>query len=286
MNFTISEKLCYSTVRIECGDSFGNIFTGTGFFLHFLEDTKTNSAVPVIITNKHVVRDASIGKFVFTLRDENGLPIDKRHYSVTIDDFKTAWRFHPDESVDLCYIPLKSIIEKLEEGNIHIFYIPFSMKLIPNKEQLADLRAIEEIVMIGYPNGIWDEVNNQPILRRGITATHPNKDYQGKKEFMIDAACFPGSSGSPVLLYSEGAYTDKRGNFYAGAPRLLFLGVMYAGPQFVATGEVQIVNIPTRQIPVAYSNIPNNLGLVIKSERIRELEEMVKREIEENTSLE
>ncbi len=44
--------------------------------------------------------------------------------------------------------------------------------------------------MIGYPNGIWDEANNMPIIRRGITATHPNFNYNGKPEFMIDAACF------------------------------------------------------------------------------------------------
>lgn len=52
--------------------------------------------------------------------------------------------------------------------------------------------------MVGYPDGIWDEFNNQPIVRRGITATHPKNDFNGKGEFLIDAVCFPGSSGSPV----------------------------------------------------------------------------------------
>ncbi len=274
----ITEQLCYSTVRIECTQKDGGISMGTGFFFHFLEDK--NKVVPVIITNKHVVQGAIEGCLVFTKSSPEGKPLDDSHYKACISNFETAWRVHPDEDVDLCCIPIGYIITDLQQKGINIYYMPFNMDLIPNKEQLADLKAMEEIVMIGYPNGIWDEINNQPILRRGITATHPNKDYQGKKEFMIDAACFPGSSGSPVLLYSEGTYIDKRGNFFGGAPRLLFLGVMYAGPQFVATGEVKIINIPTRQVPIAYSSIPNNLGLVIKAERIRELEDIVRRERE------
>lgn len=39
------------------------------------------------------------------------------------------------------------------------------------------------------------------FFRRGITATNINFDYNGKKEFVIDAACFPGSSGFPVFIW-------------------------------------------------------------------------------------
>jgi len=58
--------------------------------------------------------------------------------------------------------------------------------------QLGELSAIEDIIMIGYPDGIWDSINNQPIIRRGITATQPKNNFNGKQEFLIDAACFPG----------------------------------------------------------------------------------------------
>jgi len=64
--------------------------------------------------------------------------------------------------------------------------------------------------MVGYPIGLWDEKNNYPIFRKGITATHPANDYNGKSEFMIDAACFPGSSGSPVYIIDELNYVDKK----------------------------------------------------------------------------
>lgn len=79
--------------------------------------------------------------------------------------------------------------------------------------------------MIGYPNGIWDSVNNMPIIRKGITATHPRLNYNGRKKFMIDAACFHGSSGSPVLLFNTGTYATKDGNTTIGT-RIMLLGIL------------------------------------------------------------
>ncbi|MEB0261247.1 MULTISPECIES: hypothetical protein [unclassified Mucilaginibacter] len=89
---------------------------------------------------------------------------------------------------------------------------------------------LEEILMVGYPNGIWDQINNKPILRRGITATHPNFDYNGQKEVMIDTACFPGSSGSLVFIFNEHGYQDKKGNITLGSSRVYLLGVLFARP--------------------------------------------------------
>mgnify|MGYP000243698911 CR=1 FL=1 len=61
---------------------------------------------------------------------------------------------------------------------------------------------------------------------------------------------------------------------YWGNSRIILLGVLYAGPQATATGE--IIMTPNIQRPIAVSHIPNNLGLVIKSERILELEKLFK----------
>ena len=109
--------------------------------------------------------------------------------------------------------------------------------------------------MIGYPNGIWDATNNMPILRKGITATHPNIDYEGRLEFLIDAACFPGSSGSPVFLFNTNGWTNRDGSMSLGS-RVKLLGVLSSGPQHTTTGEVRIVTVPTQQRAVAISTHP------------------------------
>ena len=115
-----------------------------------------------------------------------------------------------------------------------------------------------------------------PILRRGVTATHPNINYEGKREFLIDAACFPGSSGSPVFLFNTNGWTNRNGGTVMGGTRVKLLGVLYAGPQHTATGEIRIMNVPTQQRAISISTIPNNLGLVIKASRLTELDAVIR----------
>ena len=52
------------------------------------------------------------------------------------------------------------------------------------------------------------------------------------------------------------------------------MGTLYARLQHTATGEIRMINVPTAQTPIALSSIPNNLGIVIKAERIFELENL------------
>ncbi|MCQ2259176.1 MAG: serine protease [Bacteroidaceae bacterium] len=179
------------------------------------------------------------------------------------------WIMHPSADVDLCVLPTNPLLEAAKKNGKHLFYRHFDNTIIPNEIQKESLDAVEEINMVGYPNGLWYSINNMPIIRKGITATNYNIDYNGKKEFLIDAACFPGSSGSPVLICNVGGYRDKQGNLKWGSSRVYLLGILYAGPQLTVTGDIQIVTIPTaQQRAMSVSHIPNNLGYIIKSERI------------------
>lgn len=154
------------------------------------------------------------------------------------------------------------------------FFVTLDKSLIPTDADLEDMLGLEQVVMVGYPNGIWDEINNFPVFRRGVTASHPRYDWNGKPEFLIDAACFPGSSGSPVLLFDTNSYQTRKGTFM-GASRIKLLGILYAGPQYTVSGDIQIVTVPTQQLPVALSRIPNNLGIVIKSRKLNDFESVV-----------
>jgi hypothetical protein len=272
MELSLTEQLCYCTVRIECQNDTGQISNGSGFFFNFKKSE--TEIIPIVVTNKHVVNGMSIGRFIMTKADSNGNPTNTDHFTVTLTNLQSFVKQHPDGDVDLCALMLAPILNHAQQNGIRLFYKSFDIGLIPTAKQLEELTALEDILMIGYPNSIWDSTNNMPILRRGSTATHPCIDYNGKKEFMIDAACFPGSSGSPVLIYNPSGYTTKTGNIIMGSSRVLLVGVLYAGPQHTATGEIKVMTVPTFQQPVAFSRIPNNLGVVIKSERILELEKL------------
>lgn len=269
--FSPSEQLAFATVRIECDTPEGPS-AGTGFYYIVAEKDGVN--VPVIITNRHVVEKATTGRFHVHLKDSDSsfLPLNHRRFDVP--DFASCWIGHPDPQVDLCMMPIASFIDSSRLEGKELFFTTLAPQLIPSQSDWESLTAIEEVVMVGYPNGIWDTVNNMPIFRRGITATHPNIDYDGKREFLIDAACFPGSSGSPVMLFNVGTYSRRDGNPIIGT-RIKLLGVLYAGPQHTAKGEIVMMNVPTAPRPVAISPIPNNLGVVIKADRLREFEPLV-----------
>lgn len=274
IDLTPSEQLTHSTVRIACQLADGTTSTGTGFFYTFARDG--NQHMPAIVTNKHVIAGAVEGQFNLTLKAADGSPVVGQHITIKLDQFAGRWIPHPDDQVDLCVMPIAPLLNEAAAAGKNFFFVTLDETLLPTTEELSDLGALEEILMIGYPNGIWDATNNMPILRRGITATHPNIDYEGRREFLIDAACFPGSSGSPVLLFNANGWIDRKGNTMMGGVRVKLLGILYAGPQHTATGEVRIVTIPTQQKAVAISTIPNNLGLVIKSIRLRELDALLR----------
>jgi len=266
-----SELLVYSTVRIECDYDSGGRGTGTGFFFNFAR--RGQGCVPTIVTNKHVVDGASKGVFHIHLRDTSGQPSITQSEKFNFDNFQSLWVLHPDPAVDLCVMPIAGLLEQADRNGRSLGFIPLDISLIPTDQELAQFTPLEEVLMIGYPNGIWDSRNNMPILRRGVTATHPAVEYDGRREFMIDVACFPGSSGSPVMLYNTGGYYMPNGGFALGGTRIKLLGVLYAGPQHTATGELQIVTVPTSQDVRPVSRIPNNLGLVIQASRLRHFEE-------------
>ena len=257
------EIFSHSTTRLECELKSGGISTGTGFFV-FLNDFNNKDEEPrvALITNKHVVKGAKNGRL--TLSEKKDGKIDNtKHFNLPHDDFESAWFPHPDVSVDLCMLNFKPYEILFEGKGIDLFYFPIPIGIIPDEKTIESFDTLEEVIMIGYPNGIWDSYNNKPIFRKGVTATDFRLDYNNKKEFLIDIAVFGGSSGSPVLL-TRVAYDEKRNPH----KEVYFLGILYAGFQHRANGEIMIVEIPQTHKTIIETLIPNNLGIVIKSNRI------------------
>jgi hypothetical protein len=271
---TISERLLFSTVRIEATLQSGGTSIGTGFFFDFLLPDQRK--VSTIITNKHVINEAVRGLFYVheTEFDPKAKPSGRSH-PVNLPIFSSFWIPHPSPKIDLCAMIINPLINQAQQQGISIFYRPLNENFILPESKLEELSAVEDILMVGYPNGLWDEVNNLPLIRRGITATHPAVDFRGESMTVIDAACFPGSSGSPVLLISEETYKDKSGTFIGDTA--ILLGVLAAGPFLTEKGEIVIKGIPTNNQFVSLTRQMIHLGYIIKAREIQVLGEAVKK---------
>lgn len=271
MKLSTKELLTYSTVRIQSIDNNGQVSVGTGFIINIDSNKDSVDTKPLLITNKHVIENGIKFTILFCTADQNNNPLDNIHFPIDFTTSQLNWIMHPDSDVDLCAIPIAPFVKLAEKFDKNLFYSTIGNEWIPSDEALSEFDAIENITMIGYPIGLWDHTNNKPLHRTGITATHVAKDYCGKKEFLIDCACFPGSSGSPIFLLDQGHYFDPRKDaIINGMSRFFLLGILYAGPQYNAIGDITVVNVPTGKIPKASTNIPMNLGFAIKSERIKD----------------
>jgi len=187
---------------------------------------------------------------------------------------KARWVFHTN--LDLCCTFTNPLFMQVkEQKQKEIFYLPFTEELIWDDSKLEELQAVEDILMVGYPIGLFDKNNNLPLFRKGVTASHPAIDFNGESIGIVDCSCFPGSSGSPIVLYNDNGFTDKKGTTHIAAKRFALLGLLFSGPIFDAQGNIVIKEIPTQQEISTSTPVMVNLGYYIKSKEILKLKEEV-----------
>jgi hypothetical protein len=269
-NTRISDLLRFMTVRILTSNQEDMNWTGAGtaFFYSFRNES---IFAPMLVTNKHVLDGAVVIGFTFHVTaDGNETPQPGVGRLIAFRASELLIARHPDPSVDLAGIPLAGIIEHAVK---HEGWQPFVKCLnksnLPTTEMIDDFSALVDVLMVGYPTGIVDEVNNFPIVRRGITSTPYAANYQGRQEFLADIAVYGGSSGSPIFVMNEGSWSSQGG--LAIGTRFALIGVLYAGHTQTINGTIVSEPIPTHLAPVAKLTHMINLGLCIKSVLIEDL---------------
>lgn len=263
---SFSETLIYTTTRIEVFLNNEESAFGTGFFFWYKQKYL------FLVTNRHVVIDGD-GNFVMYKAHKSG---DTKSpllgHGTKIPFKKNFFVYHPNEKVDVAVANISLIVDELEKSKEPVYWTSIMEINIPNDDQINNIiTAIEDIIFIGYPDSIWDEVNLLPIVRKGITATPYYIDYENENQFLIDASVFAGSSGSPVFLFYPGGYSDKKGNFHVGGGGLcLFLGIISDGYYIDKEGDVRIREIPTQKKIISEYDEMLDLGVVVKPQSIIE----------------
>jgi len=286
-----AEMLSYATVCLYFTNS-NSVSSATGFYYSIPHPTQPSLHIPVIVCNKHATKDALKTKIDITLAS-NGSP-SMNSLPLSIDNCRFAWIHHPDPSVDLSVLPIGMIWNELESHGLRPFIIPMNAGIIPPDDYMNAITQFDEVIMIGYPGGLRDEVNNQPIFRRGSLATRPSKNFGGERKYLVNMPVYPGSSGSPVL------YLAKAGAF-AGPPgdpgmrfdvRVKLIGINSATYTSTVTGKVIPVPVPTvvedgpgpdietaegettapRYSLATQANVPNSIGIIIHAACLKEME--------------
>ncbi|MDH5751091.1 MAG: serine protease, partial [Deltaproteobacteria bacterium] len=126
---SVSEKLLFTTVKIETTTNEGK-GTGTGFFYNYKIDDQTQ--LPLVITNKHVVKDAVSGKFLLHEAKTVGDKVQPSgsFFPVTFDKFEQRWFGHSDDEIDLCGMPINPLIEQFAQSGKEVFRLALDASII------------------------------------------------------------------------------------------------------------------------------------------------------------
>lgn len=267
-SLSTSELIINSSIRIECkGDTvinnnrMGFTSVGTGFYFEFKFDS---IRVPVIVTNYHVVENSKTGILRFTETNADKKPAYGKIITEVIDNFSARWIKHPSE--DLAILPLNPILTDIQMiKNKDPFIVYYDESVMPTKSFLDEVTSIEDVLMVGYPKGFWDSTNNLPVVRKGLTATPINLNYNQKPEFLLDIPIFAGSSGSPIILFNQGSYSTRKGGIVIGG-RLVLLGINVQSIDYNAEG--QLILPPGNPRVQTNTQLPFNIAVVIKSQEL------------------
>ena len=223
-----SNQLLFTTVKIQGKTKEGKTTSGTGFFYAF-NSSGDGRKFNAMITCRHVLEDMTEANLLLHLgtyrQDAEDIAMQSAEWRKIVN-IQESVIYHPDKDTDLCGIPielLKVVSAKLGEVlSPIIINIPDNMAL--SEEKLIELTPIEEVFIIGFPAGLTDNRTGLPVIRKGITAYHPGIDFNGKSLGLLDITSYPGSSGSPVLIYNQGSYPTQNGIVIGS--RGIFLGVL------------------------------------------------------------
>ena len=172
------ENLTFSTAKLSATTTSGSTRIGTSF-IYTLHDGER--LYPFAVTNWHVVK----GTERFSLTFPAGRGTAGALGGGMVAEFLSSerdWIRHPDPSVDLACIPIAQAVEDSKATGRELFFRSLDPGMLMRQVHYSVIDAIEDVVVVGYPNGLIDPVHLLPIVRKGITATPLEVDYGGKPE--------------------------------------------------------------------------------------------------------
>ncbi|MGR5411029.1 S1 family peptidase [Vibrio sp. PNB22_8_1] len=275
----VENALVRTTVRVMAGKDGEEPFSvGTGFY-YKVQHPQSGNAKILILTNKHVIKGADYIRFVHSYADsledvdEHNQPVGRIDKTEQLPIAPFVFD-HPDPDIDLCAIDVTCALAPLINSGKKLRTMILDSSWMLEEKDKSNVRDIEQVLVVGYPRGIWDHHNNMPISRIGNTATHPLANYQNKADFLIDVAAFQGSSGSPVFSYESPMFRQKDGSFTPGT-KVNLIGVIWGVIESSVEGELKVMEIPSALKHVPVMNASLSLAIALHAEKIRDLDTLI-----------
>jgi len=194
------------------------IGSATGFFFE-------HKNTFYLITNRHVVIDEDDHFYPdhLTLRvhTSNKVLTQNRNVQVPLYDRKGGrrWLEHPTlgSEVDVVAIKIRDFVSSKDVLS------PWDeTSFFPSAYVIG---VGETVVVLGYPLGFYDIINNLPIARSGTVATPFGVPFEDRPFFLVDSRLDKGTSGSPVITAASPYRVTVQSTFVAGNFPARLLGI-------------------------------------------------------------
>jgi len=217
---------------------------GTGFFYQELapRDPQKNFQwrkveALWIVSNRHMFvpkkdgKDILLDSFTFHLRKIANNNIIWEAITLDITELKKRVRLHSNPEVDVAMIRVDDLFtSRIKDDKNYMPWSAVDEENLPGNNNIS-AEVADDVVIIGYPKGFYDEKNVFPIVKSGIIATRWGMNFNGLPVFLIDAKLFPGSSGSIVITKPIDFVIVDGKPMSAKDKQFAFLGV-YSGEPF------------------------------------------------------
>jgi hypothetical protein len=192
MAVDLSIDLIQATVQVEQPLGDGTRTVGTGFLIS--DPTPDGRPRTILVTANHVFRKmpGPIATIGFRVENADGswrydpAPLKIR------DGDKELWTHHPGRDVAAISIDAPPEFTKAA--------IPESWLATDDTFTRYSLGPGDEMLALGFPEGLSANPAGFPILRSGRVASFPLGPSTAFPTFLLDFAVFPGNSGGPVYV--------------------------------------------------------------------------------------
>jgi len=195
MALDVTVDLIGATVEVEQPMGAGMRTVGTGFLM--ADPAPDGTPRIVLVTANHVLArmkgdKATVG---FRTQQPDGAWLFTPQKLTIRSEGKALWRRHPTRDVAVIAITVPPEFAKAA--------IPLSW-LASDLERYA-VTPGEEMMTLGFPQGLSSNTAGFPILRAGRVASYPLGPASAFPTFLLDFRVFPGNSGGPVYAPGDGA---------------------------------------------------------------------------------
>ena len=243
----LSIDLIQATVQVEQPLGDGTRTVGTGFLIS--DPTPDGKVRTVLVTANHVFRKMPGAFATVGFRTENA-DGSWRYTPATLkirDGDRELWTHHPDRDIAVIAIEAPPAFTKAA--------IPENWLAADDTFTKYSVSPGDEMLALGFPEGLSANAAGFPILRSGRVASFPLAPTSAFPTFLLDFAVFPGNSGGPVFV-------DAPAHTAGGAATAPVNGQ----PGFIA-------GLLTQQVEMHDQNL--SIGIVTDAKFVREALELL-----------